>query len=483
MKKIIVILVLLFVILLYFGKLNESNEEQNYIEAPIKLKIIIGKKLEQRFILIDKENNKKIGSIFKEVRKFEKVAGKLIAIVKVESGKYGYIDSDANWVFKPIFDDVRTFSEENIARVKIGKKWGFIKPDGRWLIKEKFSYVGAFAHNYAFVKEDNGLFHYINTKGEKAFNGKFSYASNFCENQQAVVSMVKSTSTNSREFYGRIDEKGKIVEPFIHLKKAQAMQGCTRKSNMITVNMYSVGAKNNKWGTSEENEIIKFFPSNIVSPLDCNDLLSYVDEKVPMVDKEGGLVYFDNHARLNYRFSSNKIGTMSLYNEQDKEIWRSNIKTLKVEPCQLEKETEEELEKKRKLSILKSTQLKWDIPSNKICILNGGKINRGVCSATWLNAIKICKKSLGRLPTLNELEGIVMGCGGKLKDDTKAEKKKNSLNTLYQTCYKNKKFTSATYWSSSYEEDFAHYIWLVEFNNGSVGAGLRTYDYNVKCVR
>ncbi len=478
MKKIIVILNLVFSIFIYAEEFmalniidNKISEYQKSQELPIKLKIIIDNTAQERFILVDTQANKKIGSIFKEVTEFKKVGESFISKVKTENDKYGFIYSDGTWLFKPIFDEARTFSKENIARVKIEDKWGFIKSDGTWLMKPTYSFVSAFVHNYAVVKEDNGLFHYINRQGKQAFKGKFSSASNFCMNQQAVVSL--------ENFYGRVNTKGEVVEPFIHVKKSEAMKGCLNRNKPTTVYMYTLGIKNKHWGIMEDDELVKRFSSHIVSPIDCTNLYLLDYEIAVMVNDEGGLVYFNNNAELLYHFSPNKKGTMSIYDAKHKEIWQSNIEKVKINTCKVEEETEEE----RQLTILQSAKLQWETPSREICISNGGKVHNSVCSASWSDALKICKNSHKRLPTIKELEGVIMGCGGELKEDNKAEKKRNTKNSAYQACYKKAKFTSGLYWSSSYDEDFAHYIWIVDFEDGSIGANLKKYTYNIQCVQ
>lgn len=480
MKKIIVlILVLLFVV--------EANEDKIINVESLHQLDIVNEKLEHSIILFDSKKNRKIGqNLFKHISYFKKRGNKIVSRIKVDNEMYGFIDSTGEWIYKPIFDDARFFSEDNIARVKIGKKWGFIKVDGSWLIKPKFSYVGAFENGYAFIKSDNQTFHYINTKGKRAFKGDFFSANDFCENKQAVVSIQKSLEGNkTKEYWGRINSKGKVVKPFIYLTKREAMKGCSRKDTSFIIYIYMITKEDGKWGIADDNNNLEIpFPSDIVSPLCGKEgVFGFSNNIVPMVDNQGRIVYFNNDGKLLYRFMPNKTGTMSLYNNADKKLWQSNIKAFKINPCISKKESKEEIEAKEKLLVLKSSKLKWKLPSNRVCLANSGKVIKGVCSANWSNAIKICKENDGRLPTLEELEGIVLSCGGELKDDNKAEKKRNIENSSYQFCYKKKNFTSGIYWSSSFDADFAHYIWLIEFANGSVCANTKKYKYNVRCVK
>ena len=132
-------------------------------------------------------------------------------------------------------------------------------------------------------------------------------------------------------------------------------------------------------------------------------------------------------------------------------------------------------EKTPKPNIHKS---KWITPTNAICKANGGVIYKGTCRTVWESAKKICKRSKGRLPTINELKRIIKDCGGEIKDNDSPEWKRNRDNPYYQSCYKSKGFKYKYYWSSNiYNSDYA---WLVNFNNGNFG--YKGYKYYVRCV-
>ncbi len=130
---------------------------------------------------------------------------------------------------------------------------------------------------------------------------------------------------------------------------------------------------------------------------------------------------------------------------------------------------------------------KWITPTNSTCKANGGKLYKGVCSATWKDAKKICSASGGRLPTIDELKEVVTDCGGIINRDyfgNDAEKNKN--NNQYQKCYKKKGFSDSDshyYWSSPTNAYTNDYGWIVDFNDGYQFTNYNDYSYYVRCVR
>jgi hypothetical protein len=124
---------------------------------------------------------------------------------------------------------------------------------------------------------------------------------------------------------------------------------------------------------------------------------------------------------------------------------------------------------------------KWMSPSRKACTKNGGKLKSyGICAANWQNAKRICSTAGGRLPSINELKSVVISCGGEIDDYD------NNLNdSNYQTCYKQKDFSSSSdsYWSSSSYVSVDEYALIVYFLSGYTNYGNKTDEHYVRCVR
>jgi hypothetical protein len=120
----------------------------------------------------------------------------------------------------------------------------------------------------------------------------------------------------------------------------------------------------------------------------------------------------------------------------------------------------------------------WITPTRSVCESNGGEIENGHCRAKWEDAKQICSASGGALPSKEVLGKVVSSCGGVLNDS-----KKNRQNSAYQSCYKEKGFTSNYYWSSTTYVNVSSFAWGVYFYGANQGMhGKNAHDY-VRCVR
>lgn len=121
---------------------------------------------------------------------------------------------------------------------------------------------------------------------------------------------------------------------------------------------------------------------------------------------------------------------------------------------------------------------KWIDPPRKNCTSNGGKLaETGVCEATWNNATAICASLGAKLPTIQQLKIEVENCGGVVNDS-----RNNKNDRAYQSCYKNKGFSSSSYyWSSTTDASDTSYAWCVHFDYGDEGNSNK--NLYVRCVR
>ena len=55
-----------------------------------------------------------------------------LAPVQVSNGRWGYIDTNNQWVIPAKFEDAQEFKSDRAA-VKLKNKWGFINKKGEWL--------------------------------------------------------------------------------------------------------------------------------------------------------------------------------------------------------------------------------------------------------------------------------------------------------------------------------------------------------------
>ena len=126
---------------------------------------------------------------------------------------------------------------------------------------------------------------------------------------------------------------------------------------------------------------------------------------------------------------------------------------------------------------------KWITPKDSVCRAIGGELYKGVCQATWQNAKKICSASGGQLPSRDDLHKVITDCGG-IADANGDEWDKNENNSRYQSCRKQKGFTSTYYyWSSATGASDTSGAWVVRFYNGIDYWNSKSNEYYVRCVR
>ena len=132
----------------------------------------------------------------------------------------------------------------------------------------------------------------------------------------------------------------------------------------------------------------------------------------------------------------------------------------------------------------KKEVFKWISQSatNNVCKSNGGEIKNEICEAEWSDAKKICSASGGRLPSVDELKRVVRDCGGEIANDIGAIWDKNAYNSSYQSCYKNKRFSSTYYWSTTSNVSDTNNAWYVHFYNGDSNNYAKSNINAVRCV-
>lgn len=143
----------------------------------------------------------------------------------------------------------------------------------------------------------------------------------------------------------------------------------------------------------------------------------------------------------------------------------------------------------KKLLLLTATSLlltttyaavEWVSPPHKACTKNGGSFfSGGICYANWSDAKSICNAADARLPTIDELKNVVIGCGGEINGE-----ENNGNDPSYQSCYKQKGFASSGYYRSStaYMSDTS-YTWVVNFYYGYLDYNYKVNNLSVRCVR
>lgn len=119
------------------------------------------------------------------------------------NGKYGYTNTNEEFIIKPQFDYAFEFLGD-LAMVRLNGKIGFINGKGEFVVTPQFERASQFEEESAWVQL-NGKYGYIDEKGNFLIEPKFSDAFNFNDGIACVQLDDK---------YGFIDKKGNfIVEP------------------------------------------------------------------------------------------------------------------------------------------------------------------------------------------------------------------------------------------------------------------------------
>ena len=196
----------------------------------------------------------------------------------------------------------------------------------------------------------------------------------------------------------------------------------------------------------------------------------------------GGAIFYkyikDNKILVFLAGSVSILSAVYLFNEVGRDIDKLIVEK-KVE-AKVESKKEAVVEGGDESQSSSSSSGKWITPSNSVCKSNGGKVDSDGCEATWSDAKKICSASGGRLPTIDELKKVVTDCGGEMKYGNVAEWKRNSNNSSYQSCYKEKGFSRGWYWSKTSKN--SSQAWYVYFRHGSDYWHYKTYTSYVLCV-
>jgi hypothetical protein len=123
-----------------------------------------------------------------------------------KDGKCGFMDKTGKEVIPPKYDWIGDFSQ-GLACVLEGDwetgTWGFIDPDGNYVIPSIYSDALSFDESGLAPVEKDDIWGYINTKGEYVIEPQYQYAYNFSENGMAKVTVDDK--------YGFIDQTGAFV--------------------------------------------------------------------------------------------------------------------------------------------------------------------------------------------------------------------------------------------------------------------------------
>ena len=212
----------------------------------------------------------------------------------------------------------------------------------------------------------------------------------------------------------------------------------------------------------------------------------------------GGAIFYkyikDNKILVFLAGSVSILSAVYLFNEVGRDIDKLVVEKkveAKVEEKQdevievkkVESKEEVVLKEKKKSKSSSSSNSKWITSSNSVCKSHGGKVDSDGCRANWENAKEICSASGGSLPRIEVLKGVITDCGGEVTTDRGTIWDTNAANSSYQSCYKEKGFTSGYYWSSTIHASNTNHAWYVLFYGGYTHSYGKSGNNHVRCVR
>lgn len=123
----------------------------------------------------------------------------------------GVIDSSGKVIMPCVWDNAHISSDGKTIRMCKDGLWGFADTKGNIICNPKFLFIETFKDGFSRVSMPDGKWGAINEKGSFVILPKYLYLSSL-QNDKIVAKWEM--------FYGIIDKKGNIIEPFIYnLKK------------------------------------------------------------------------------------------------------------------------------------------------------------------------------------------------------------------------------------------------------------------------
>lgn len=98
-------------------------------------------------------------------------AGKALLFKKSKDKRWGFVNSEGDWIISPAYDDVKSFSE-GLSAVKIDGKWGYINMEGELVFNPEYDDAFVFRHWLGCVEVD-GKFGCIDNRGGMVIKPKF----------------------------------------------------------------------------------------------------------------------------------------------------------------------------------------------------------------------------------------------------------------------------------------------------------------------
>jgi len=198
------------------------------------------------------------------------------------------------------------------------------------------------------------------------------------------------------------------------------------------------------------------------------------ESKKLLKKKEESLVNFNSQENIDKTIQKNNNKSKINLDAQKKQ---ANIKSKSNDIDVENEENFDELEIDILLSVVHKTEYSNHLNMTiEQCVSKGGRIRLGMCEAKWEEAIKICESQNKQLYPLDELEKIILNCGGIISDYFSKWSEDS-----YTECYKGLEFSSNEYWTSSDIEDMKNFVYVIRFSRPSYYLRYKKSHSNVVC--
>lgn len=229
--------------------------------------------------------------------------------LRLENGKWGFMDSEGNFLIEPVFEDVKDY-RSGYAIVKKNGKWGVY---GRKNVRDGFEfsvapqydrieYVEASDKKFYIVEQNNPKQGFINRSGEIAVSASFDRCRSFTGGRIAVMRDGK---------WGFADSLGNMVVPFEFNDARPFSEGLAAVK------------KSGKWGfIDSDGELVTEQVYESVTPFENG--CSYVrrNGKAMIIDRQGNAIPLEKNLQVtgiigHYRIVKGKKG-LGLIDETSK---------------------------------------------------------------------------------------------------------------------------------------------------------------------
>lgn len=92
---------------------------------------------------------------------------------KEKNKNWGWLNSDGKVAIQPVFEEIMSFGNRDIAPVRQGTLWGYIDRNGKYVLDLQFKIAYPFINDRAFVKFEDSYFATIDKNGTKDLQTKY----------------------------------------------------------------------------------------------------------------------------------------------------------------------------------------------------------------------------------------------------------------------------------------------------------------------